>query len=209
MIKVCLADNYPIVHIGLKSYFNDHIDISIVANVGDFLMLKGTLLTKEIDVLVLDLELKGISGISEIKSILKDFPKTKIIIFSGLSEPIYGPNIIKVGVSGFVNKNEKLETLAISILKVHQGGMILSEEFKKNLVLIEKQSISKQLYRKFSNQEVEILRYLCDGKKNHEISKILKLNQARICLCKFRLLKKLNVTNLIDLIEMTKRLEIV
>ncbi|MDI1304100.1 MAG: response regulator transcription factor [bacterium] len=209
MIKVCLADNYPIVHIGLKSYFEDYVDISIVANVCDFLMLENTLLTKEIDVLVLDLELKGISGISEIKLILKDFPKIKIIIFSGMSEQIYGPNIIKVGVSGFVNKKEKLETLAISILRVYQGVIILREEFKKNLISIEKQSTSKQLYQKFSNQEVEILRYLCDGKKNHEISKILKLKQTTICLCKFRLLKKLNVTNLIDLIKMTKRLEIV
>lgn len=118
MIKICLADNYPIVHIALKSYFKDHVDISIVANVSNFLMLKDTLLTKEIDVLVLDIELKGFTGISEIKSMLKDFPKTKIIIFSGLSEPIYDPNFIKMGVSGFVNKTEELETLAISILNV-------------------------------------------------------------------------------------------
>jgi hypothetical protein len=36
MIKVCLADNYPVVHFGVKSYFKDHAEISLVANVGNF-----------------------------------------------------------------------------------------------------------------------------------------------------------------------------
>ena len=57
MIKVCLADNYPVVHFGIKSYFKDHSEISIVANVGNFAMVKDILLSKEIDVLVLDLSL--------------------------------------------------------------------------------------------------------------------------------------------------------
>ncbi|HSN48455.1 MAG TPA: response regulator, partial [Flavobacterium sp.] len=97
MIKVCIADNYPVVHFGVKSYFKDHAEISIVANVGNFLMVRDILLTKEIDVLVLDLELEGLSSIFEVKSILKTFPKTKIIIYSGLSEQIYAPNAIKAG----------------------------------------------------------------------------------------------------------------
>jgi hypothetical protein len=84
--------NYAIAYIGLKFYFKDYLDLSIVANVGDLLMLKDYYLQKNN---VLDLELKGISGISE---------------------PIYGPYLIKV----------------------HKRGMILSEGFKKNLMLMEK-----------------------------------------------------------------------
>ena len=36
MITVCLADNYPVVHYGVKSYFKDHPEISVVSNVGSF-----------------------------------------------------------------------------------------------------------------------------------------------------------------------------
>lgn len=209
MIKVCIADNYPVVHFGVKSYFKDNADISIVANVGNFLMVRDILLTKEIDVLILDLELEGLSSIFEVKAILKNFPKTKIIIFSGLSEQIYAPNAIKAGVSGFIHKKEKLETLGISIIKVHQGKIIINETVKKNLALIAKQSKSERLYRKLSNREVEVLRYLSDGKKNHEIADILKLNEKTISTYKLRLLTKLNVTNLVDLVNKAKTLEIV
>ena len=52
MIKVCIADSLPVVHFGVKSYFKDHDEISISANVGSFLMIRDILLTKEIDVLV-------------------------------------------------------------------------------------------------------------------------------------------------------------
>lgn len=209
MIKVCLADNYPVVHFGVKSYFKDHADISIVANVGNFLMIKDILLTKEIDVLILDLELDGLASIFEVKAILKNFPKTKIIIFSGLSEQIYAPNAIKAGVSGFIHKKEKLETLGNSIIKVHKGQIIINETVKKNLALIAKQSKSERLYRKLSNREVEVLRYLSDGKKNHEIAEILNLNEKTISTYKLRLLTKLNVTNLVDLVNKAKTLEIV
>lgn len=209
MIKVCLADNNPVVHFGVKSYFKDHSDISIVANVGNFIMVRDILLTKEIDVLLLDLELEGLSSIFEVKNILKNFPKTKIIIFSNLSEQIYAPNAIKAGVSGFISKKEKLETLGQGIVKVNQGKIIIDETVKKNLALIAKQNKSERLYRKLSNREVEVLRYLSDGKKNNEISKILGLNEKTISTYKLRLLQKLNVTNLVDLVNKAKTLEIV
>jgi DNA-binding NarL/FixJ family response regulator len=59
----------------VKSYFKDHAEISLVANVGNFLMIRDILQTKDIDVLILDLELEGLSSIFEVKSILKNFPK--------------------------------------------------------------------------------------------------------------------------------------
>jgi DNA-binding NarL/FixJ family response regulator len=209
MIKVCIADSLPVVHFGVKAYFKDHDEISISANVGSFLMIRDILLTKEIDVLILDLELEGLTSIFEVKATLKNFPKTKVIIYSSLSEQIYAPNAIKAGASGYVHKKEKLETLGQSIIKVHQGKIIMNETVKKNLALIAKQSKSERLYRKLSNREVEVLRYLSGGKKNHEIADILSLNEKTISTYKLRLLTKLNVTNLVDLVEKAKKLEIV
>lgn len=209
MIKVCLADSHPVVHYGVKSYFKDHDTISIAANVGSFLMIRDILLTKEVDILILDLEMEGLSSIFEVKSILKNFPKTKIIIFSDLSEQVYAPNAIKAGVSGFVSKKEKLETLGQAIVKVNQGKIIMDENVKKNLDLIAKQKKSERLYRKLSNREVEVLRYLSDGKKNNEIAVILGLNEKTVSTYKLRLLQKLNVTNLVDLVNKAKTLEIV
>jgi two-component system, NarL family, response regulator, fimbrial Z protein, FimZ len=209
MIKVCLADNYPVVHFGVKSYFKDHSDISIVANVGNFSMVKDVLYTKEIDILILDLDLDGLSSIYELKAVIKNYTKTKVIIFSSYTEQVYAPNAIKAGVSGYVHKTAKLETLGIAITKVYQGQIIMNDQLKRNLALIAKQNKSERLYRKLSNREIEVLRYLSNGKKNNEISAILGLNEKTISTYKLRLLTKLNVTNLVDLVNKAKTLEIV
>lgn len=209
MINVCLADNFPVVHFGVKSYFKDHPEIHVVSNVGNFLMIPEALRNKQIDILILDLELDGLTSIYEVKAIIKNNPKTKIIIFTSLSEQIYAPNAIKSGVSGFVHKSSKLESLGVTIQKVHNGTIMLSDTIKKNLALIAKQNKSERLYRKLSNREIEVLRYLSDGKKNNEISKILNLNEKTVSTYKLRLLTKLNVTNLVDLVNKAKTLEIV
>lgn len=209
MITVCVADNFPVVHFGVKSYFKEHSEISIVANIGNFSMLNEILQIKEVDVLLLDLQLEGLTSIFEVKTLLKEFPKTKIVIYSNLTEQIYAPNAIKAGASGFIHKTTKLADVAEAIIKVQQGTIIMNENIKKNLALIAKQNKNERLYRKLSNREVEVLRYLSDGKKNHEIAEILKLNEKTISTYKLRLLTKLNVTNLVDLVNKAKTLEIV
>jgi DNA-binding NarL/FixJ family response regulator len=172
-------------------------------------MLEEALKNKKIDVLVIDLELEGLASIFELKAIIKNNPKTKVVIFSGLSEQIYAPNAIKSGVAGFVHKSEKLETLGKTISRVNEGEIIISEAVQRNLNLISKQTKSERLYRKLSNREIEVLRYLSDGKKNNEIAKILDLNEKTISTYKLRLLTKLNVTNLVDLVNKAKTLQIV
>jgi DNA-binding NarL/FixJ family response regulator len=209
MINLCVADNFPVVHFGMKAYFKDHPEINVVSNVGNFFMIPDALRNKEIDVLIIDLELEGLKSIYELKSIIKNFPKTKVVVFSSLSEQIYAPNAIKAGCAGYVHKTSKLENLGIAIVKVNQGQIILNDEIKKSLALIAKQNKSERLYRKLSNREIEVLRFLSDGKKNNEIAKILALNEKTISTYKLRLLTKLNVTNLVDLVNKAKTLEIV
>lgn len=209
MIRVCLADNYPVVHFGVKSYFKDHANINIVANVGTFSMIKDVLNDKEIDVLILDLDLDGLSSIYEVKALIKNYPKTKFIIYTNYAEQLYAPNSIKAGIFGYVHKTSKLEGLGNAITSVSQGNIVMNENLKKNLAAIAKQNKSERLYRKLSNREIEVLRYLSDGKKNNEIAQILTLNEKTISTYKLRLLQKLHVTNLVDLVNKAKTLEIV
>lgn len=209
MIKICLADNHPIVHYGIKSYFKDNSEISIVGHAEDFTSLEDILNKKSVDIVILDLDLEGLSSINLIKGMVKDYPSTKIVIFTNLSEQMYAPNALKAGVSAYIHKTSKLENLASALIKVYGGAVVFSETVKKNLALIGKRNKSERLYRKLSTREIEVLRYLSDGKKNKEIAKILDLNEKTVSTYKLRLLTKLNVTNLVDLVNKAKTLEIV
>ena len=138
-----------------------------------------------------------------------DFPESKIILFTKVSEQMYGPTAIKTGVSAYVSKNSSLKELEDTILKVVEGNIIFSETVRKSMEILSKGKKSERLFKKLSTREIEVLRYLNDGKKNKEIAQILGLDEKTISTYKLRLLAKLNVTNLVDLLKKAKDLDII
>ena len=205
---MCVADNQPIVHYGIKNYFEGKSDFSIVANVKTFDGIVETIENNLFDVLIVDLDLDGFSTINLIKSFVKNYPNTKVLIFSGLTENMYAPNAIKAGASTFVSKNNDLEALENAIIRVQNGEVFYSQDVKKKIDLITKQTKKERLYKKLSSREIEVLRFLSAGRKNKEIAETLNLNEKTISTYKLRLLNKLNVTNLVDLVNKAKTLDV-
>jgi DNA-binding NarL/FixJ family response regulator len=104
MIKICVADNHPVVIQGIKSYFETNTHIDVVASATNLENLVNLLQDKIIDIVVLDLDLHGISSIRDIKGLVKDFSDSKIILFTAVSEKMYAPTAVKAGVSSYVMK---------------------------------------------------------------------------------------------------------
>jgi len=209
MIKVCIADNHPVILHGIKSFFNESHSIDVIATANSLSSLQNSLLNKTIDVIVVDIELDGISSIRDIKTLMKDYPESKIVLFTAVSEKMYAPTAIKAGVSAYVLKTSSLKELETAVIRVSNGIVIISDSVKKTIEELKKGKKSDRLFKKLSTREVEVLRYLNDGKKNKEIAKILGLDEQTISTYKLRLLAKLSVTNLVDLLNKAKSLEII
>ena len=209
MIKICIADSLPVVSQGLQSYFQGNTRMEVVASAKNLESLLNVLNNKRCDMLLLDVELEGLSSIRDIKSLLKDFPETKIVLFTNVSEQMYAPTAIKAGVSAYVSKRSDLKELEGTIAKVSEGKVVFSETVKKSIEMLSKGKKSERLFKKLSTREIEVLRYLNDGKKNKEVAQILGLDEKTISTYKLRLLAKLNVTNLVDLLKKAKDLEVI
>lgn len=209
MIKICVADNHPVVIQGIKSHFETNTHIDVVAAASNLESLINLLQEKTIDVVILDIELQGVSSIRDIKALIKDFSDSKIILFTAVSEKMYAPTAIKAGVSSYVMKTSSLKELESIISKVAKGEIVINDEVKKAIELLSKGKKADRLFKKLSTREVEVLRYLNDGKKNKEVAEILGLDEKTISTYKLRLLAKLNVTNLVDLLNKAKSLDII
>nr|WP_317632674.1 response regulator transcription factor [uncultured Flavobacterium sp.] len=209
MIKLCIADNQPITHFGLEAYFKKNDNIVITQSVYNLEQLDEVLKKKSIDICVLDLELDGLTSINYIKSILAEFPKIKFLVFSNLAEQIYAFNAYRAGVKGYIHKKDKLQVLEDAINKVAEDKNVFSDVIKKQIELNSRGKKAERMHRKLSSREIEVLRYLSEGKKNKEIAELLNLNEKTISTYKLRLLTKLHVTSLVDLIDKARNLEIV
>lgn len=209
MIKIVIADSAPIIHDALNFHLRNSEVIKIVGNVYNYDDVHAILNDKNVDILVIDVEIEGFSSIKLIKSLKAEFKNLKILIFTSLLENLYASNYVKAGASAFVHKTATTETLLSTIEQVAAGEIVLSDTVKYKLDLISKKNKIDRSYRKLSLREIEVLRFLTNGKKNNEISKILSLNEKTISTYKLRLLNKLNVSNLVDLVNKAKALDVI
>lgn len=202
MIKVCIADSAPVISYGIYSYFKNHSKINCVAEANNIEHLLNVLNIQEVDLLLLDMELNGLSSLRDIKSLIQDYPKLKIIIFTLVAEKVYAQATLKMGVAAYLHKTAELTLVEDTIESVMQNATISKKKSSSNKKM-------ERLFKKVSNREIEVLRYLNNGKKNKEIAQILGIDEKTISTYKLRLLSKLNVTNLVDLLKKAKDLEII
>lgn len=208
MIKVLIADHHPIVIKGLQKVFESSHDIQIAEVVRSGRELFDIVGKRDFDVIISEIDLPELNGITALRTLKKEFNDLKVIMFSGHPEEIYAVSTIKAGASGYLSKNVDTDIIKEAIIKVHNGGIYISNNLAQLLAFDERGNKPSKLYKKLSMREVEVLKLLSSGRKNKEIAKELEINEKTVSTYKARLMKKLNVTNLVDLINQARALEL-
>ena len=89
MIKIVVADPHPIIFKGVKSFFRNSTEISVIGKTINFLELLNFLKSKKIDIVLLEIDLPGLDGLQVIKSLKERFHYVNFLIFSSLNEEVY------------------------------------------------------------------------------------------------------------------------
>ncbi len=161
------------------------------------------------DVLVMEIDLPQINGITALRNIKNLFPGTKMLVFSCHPEEMYALSAIKAGASGYISKTVSIENLQMAITQVARGGIYLNRNITERINSGISQSnslISK--FKKLSTREAEVLNLISNGKRNKDIAEALDINEKTVSTYKTRLLKKLKVDNIADLIHQTRLLQL-
>ncbi len=208
MIKVLVVDHHPIVRKGIYSLFESSPEIQIVATVDNGKELFEYVNKHAVDVVLSEIDLPGLNGITALRTMKREYSDLKVIIFSSHPEEVYAVSTIKAGASGYLPKSVDTNTIKEAILKVYNGGIYISNNLAQRLAFDETGNKPSRLYKKLSTREVEVLKLLSSGRKNKEIAIELEINEKTVSTYKARLLKKLNVTNIVDLINQARHLEL-
>jgi DNA-binding NarL/FixJ family response regulator len=204
MIKLLIADGHPIIRKGLEFLFSASSNIKIVGSVDDGEAILEFVKNNPVDIILTETDFPKLNGLTVLRYLKADYPNIKTIIYSGQPEEVYGINAIKAGASGFISKTINILEVNDAILKVHNGGLALSDVLKQQIALGRKVYKSGSYYKKLSTREAEVLKLLTIGRKNKEISKELNINEKTVSTYKARLMRKLKVTNLVDLVNQAK-----
>jgi len=208
MIKLLIADNHPITRKGLEMLFSASSNIEIVGSLQDGNDILDFIQKNEVDIILTEANFPKLNGLTLLRYLKHDFPKIKTIIFSSEPEEVYALNAIKAGAAGYIHKSVNVITINDAILKVNDGEVYLSDELTKQVPLGKIASKeTNSFYKKLSTREAEVLKLLTIGRKNKEISKELDINEKTVSTYKARLMRKLKVNNLIDLVNQAKLAE--
>ncbi|MGB5417579.1 response regulator [Algibacter sp.] len=204
MIKLLVADNHPITRKGLEVLFSASPNIKVVGSVNDGEAILDFVKKNPVDVILTEADFPKLNGLTVLRYLKNDFPDIKTIILSAQPEEVYAINAIKAGAAGFINKSENVITISEAVTKVYDGGIHLSNDLTQQLAFGTRVNKGGNFYKKLSTRESEVLKLLTIGRKNKEISKELDINEKTVSTYKARLMRKLKVTNLVDLVNQAK-----
>jgi two-component system response regulator NreC len=201
MIKLGIIDDHQIVIDGLKKLLKDS-EIDVIYSATDPLEAEQSSWLKEIDVLLLDIEMPHKNGFELAKNLLNNYPDLKILMLTMYNELSLVEKAQKIGISGYLSKNIDQDKLINSIQRVHQSDAFVSqyahEKGTKSDVNVTK---NKELIEKLSDREKEILELIVQGLNNHEIGAKLFVSHRTVDTHRTNIMRKLNVSNVVYLVR--------
>ncbi|RKR07791.1 LuxR family two component transcriptional regulator [Maribacter vaceletii] len=208
MIKVLIADNHPIIRMGVKSVLDSTSEFEVIADASTTAELFQKLEEVSPDVIMLEMDIPEINGIATLRKIKKEYPEVKVLMYSGQSEDVYALSSIRAGAFGYLSKSSDVDYIITAVRKVSEGSMFITNELAQRLAFDEGTQKPRRFFRKLSTREIEVLKLLASGKRNKDVAIGLNLNEKTVSTYKARLMKKLNVDNMVDLLQQAKALEL-
>ncbi|QXP77740.1 MULTISPECIES: response regulator transcription factor [Winogradskyella] len=204
MINILIVDSHPIVRTGLELFLNNKPDLKVIGSLTSGIEIFEFVRRNNVDIIISEIDLPELNGITALRAIKKENKAVKVLMFSHQPEEIYAISTIKAGASGYLNKGVDIEEIEAAIRKINTGEISLSEKMDKHFRYEDTRKSRSRMFKKLSTREVEVLKLLSIGRKNKEIAEELDINEKTVSTYKSRLFKKLNVTNIVDLIHQAK-----
>lgn len=198
-MRVLIIDDHPMVIEGCRGMLSGQTDI-VTLEARDAEHGLAVFLSEKPDIIVLDINLPGVSGFELLRRILKRDPDARIIVFTMNDDPVFVARAIERGARGYLTKNEDPKTFVKAIRAVAAGERHLSNSLALKLAFADQKFASNPLDA-LSGREIEILRNLAEGKDMAEIAHILKVSYKTIANNCILLKRKLGARSKADLLR--------
>lgn len=217
IITIFLAEDHSLVRDGIKSLFKDVPDMLVIGEAGNGAEALQSILDKKPDILLTDISMPKISGITLAELIKKNDLKTKVIVLSMHEDDEYIISAFKAGAYGYFLKDIDKQELINAIRKVYKGegrfgsstAKLLLHKYtdaKGKLNLPDNVGIisdeTNVVLEGLTKREKQILDLVVSANNNKEIAEILNISSRTVDTHRANIMKKLNVKNTAELVRL-------
>ncbi|TDQ57601.1 LuxR family two component transcriptional regulator [Mesocricetibacter intestinalis] len=188
--KVLIIDDHPLMRRGIKQLIELDDSFETIGDAGNGNEGIALALRMSPDLIILDLNMKGLSGLDTLKALRREGVDARILILtvSDSKADVYA--LIDAGADGYLLKDTEPDTLLEQIRSVAQGEVILSDSIK-NLLL--QQHACENPIHSLTDREMDVLQLIATGLSNKQIAAQLFISEETVKVHIRNLLRKLNV----------------
>lgn len=204
MYKIILADDHSIFRAGLKGLLDKDAQLKVVAEAQNGEELLAKLRSNKCDLIVLDLSMPEMDGISALKIVRQKYPKVKVLVLTMQKDVEHFKHAMKAGAGGYLLKDDAYEQLPLAIKVVLKGKQYISpaiaelttDRFIRSLDDLEGPSLEI-----LTKRELEILRCISNSLSNKNIAAKLKISIRTVETHRANLSNKLGIKNTAGLVK--------
>ncbi len=193
MIRILIADDHAIVRRGLKHIVSEQPDMTVAGEAENARQVLDLVRTDKWDVIVLDINMPGRSGLEVLKELRREHPKLPVLVLSIHPEDQYGVRVLKAGAAGYLTKDSAPDELVQAIRKVHRGGKYVSASLAEVLVFELETETNRPRHKSLSDREYQVMTMIASGKTVGEIGEELSLSVKTISTYRARVLGKMKM----------------
>ncbi|MFW6006858.1 MAG: response regulator [Bacillota bacterium] len=191
-IKILVADDHELVREGICKLLELFEDTEVIDEAGDGLETVSKVRRYFPDLVLLDLNMPRMNGITAIKKIKEISPEIKVLILTIHDEEEYIFEVTRAGAEGYIQKDINPEDLHQSIKKVMDGDTVFPASVEKN---IEESTEGEDIIEELSDREHQVLELLAQGMSNKELAEELYISEKTVKNHVSNILRKLSVND--------------
>ena len=201
MIRLVIADDHAIMRGGLKQIFALVPDMAVVAEAVTGADVLQCLQQGGLDLLLLDLNMPGISGTDLIARVRAHRPDLPMLVLSMHNEAQVAARALKAGANGYMTKDCEPDILLAAIRKVASGGKYIAPDLAEKMVFDAAAMTQRPPHSLLSEREQDVFRLLTQGLGVNEIAAQLAISGKTVSTHKLRLMEKMKLSNIAELMR--------
>lgn len=201
MVRVLVADDHPLIRQGLRHVLETTTELSLEAEARNAMEAIGRVRMGGIDIVLLDISMPGPGGVEVIRRLRSEAPHIPIIVLSMHADVQIVARAINAGASGYLTKDGEPELLIDAIRQVGRGGKFIDPKLAARLIF-DNSSVSEETpHSLLSNREYQVFLALAHGSRPVDIAHKLHLSPKTVSTHKFRLMQKIGLESISDLVR--------
>lgn len=201
--RFLIADDHSIIRSGVKTLLESLFNDAKIDEAKNGTGVTENLKKHSYDMVIMDVQMPGTDALDLVKYIDTHHASTPVLIFSMTSEEVYALMALKAGARGFVSKEAPVEELKKAIQLVLDHKKYMSPAVIQLLASQTQLNNQQNPFSKLSPMEFKITQLLLEGKAISEIAAALHIQISTASTYKSRTFNKLNVSNLMELKELS------